>query len=67
MEDVNPVKKITVRNYIEIRTKGRPKNKWRDEAINGVNELKLRNWGQIVKDRIARNDLVQPSKRYVWL
>jgi hypothetical protein len=36
MEDLNPVKKITVRNYIEVRTKRRPKNKWRDEAINDV-------------------------------
>ena len=35
--------KITDLNHIGVRTKGQPKNRWRDEVINNANKLKLRN------------------------
>jgi hypothetical protein len=37
MEDIKLVKKITDRNPVGARTKGQPKNRWRDEAINDLN------------------------------
>jgi hypothetical protein len=51
MEDIKLVKKVTVWKPIEVRTKGRPKNRWRDEVINDLKKPKLRIWIQIVKDR----------------
>jgi len=57
--------KITDLNHIGIGTKGWPKNRWRDEVINYANKLKLRNWSQLVKDRKARNELVQKTKTHV--
>jgi len=43
MEDMKPVKKITVWNPIGIRTEALPKNKWRNEAISDLKKRKLRN------------------------
>jgi hypothetical protein len=61
LEDIKLIKHITDWNPIRIRTKGRPNDRRRDEAINGVKKLKLRNCIQLVKDRKAWNDLVQKT------
>jgi hypothetical protein len=53
MEDIKLVKKVTVLKPTEVRTEGRPKNRWRDEVINDLKKLRLRIWIQIVKDRKA--------------
>jgi hypothetical protein len=50
--------KITDWNPIGVRTKGRPKNRWRDEVIHDLKKLRLRNWSQLVKDSKAWNDMV---------
>ena len=39
MEGVKLGKKMTDRNPIGLRTKGRPKNRWRDEVINDLKKL----------------------------
>jgi len=51
------VKKITDLKRVGIRTKGRPKSRWR-EVINCLKKLKLRNWSQLVRRRKAWNGLV---------
>ena len=53
MEDMKLVENVTDWNPIGIRTKGRTKNRWRDEVISDLKKLKLRNCSQIVKDRRA--------------
>jgi len=58
MEDIKLGKNITDWNLIGVRSRGRPKNKCRDEVINNLKNVKLRNWSQIVKYRKAWNDLV---------
>jgi len=67
MEDIKLVKKITDWNSVGIGTKGRPKNRWRDEVINDSTKLKLRNGIQLVKDREAWNDLVGKTISHVGL
>ena len=59
MEGIKLGKKITDWNPIGIRTKGRPKNRWRDEVINYFKKPKPRNWIQLVKDKKVWNELVQ--------
>jgi hypothetical protein len=51
LEDTKLVKRNTDWNRIGIRTKGRPKNRWRDEVINNVKKLRMRKCFQLVKDR----------------
>jgi hypothetical protein len=43
MENIKLVESITDWNPIGVRIKGRTKNRWRDEVINDVKKLKLRN------------------------
>jgi len=59
MADKKLLKKITDWNAIGLRTKGRPKNRWRDEVIYDLKRVELRNWSKLVKDRKAWHDLVQ--------
>jgi len=40
---------------------------WRDEIINDLNKLKLRDWIQLVKGRKAWNDLVHMTTTKVRL
>ena len=43
-EDIKLVNKITDRNSLGIRIKGRPKSRRRDEVIHDLKKLKRRNW-----------------------
>jgi hypothetical protein len=67
VEDIRLVKKITDWISVEIGTRGRPKNRCRDEVINDLTKLELRKWIQLVKDREAWNDLVGKTKSHVGL
>jgi hypothetical protein len=53
IEDIKLVKKITEWDPIGIRTKGQPQSRWRDEVINDLRKLKLRNLIQPIRDRTA--------------
>jgi len=59
MEHIKLGKKITDWNPIGIRTKGRPKNRWRDEVIYYFEKSEPRNWIHLLKDTKAWNELVQ--------
>jgi hypothetical protein len=67
MEGIKLVKKITDRNSIGMRTKGRPKTRRRDKVINDLKKLKQRNWILLVKDRKVWNYLMQKTKTHVGL
>jgi hypothetical protein len=67
MIDIKLVKKVTDCDPIGIRTKGRPKNRWRDEIMVDLKKLKLRNWSKLIKESKAWNNLVQNSKTQLGL
>jgi hypothetical protein len=67
VEDMKLVAKVTEWSPVRVRTKGRPRNRWRDEVINDLKKIKLINWSYLVKDRKAWNGLVQRIKREVGL
>ena len=52
-------------NPLGVKTKRRPKKRWRDEVVNDLKRLKLINWSQIVRNRKAWNDMVQRTKPHV--
>jgi hypothetical protein len=41
MEEIKLVKKIAEWNPIRVKTKGRPKDRWRDAVIHDLKKLKL--------------------------
>jgi hypothetical protein len=67
MEKTKPVKKITDCNPIGMRSKGCPKNRWKDEVLKGLNKLKVKNWTYLVKDRKAWYELVQKMETHKGL
>jgi hypothetical protein len=67
MEETKIMRKITQWNPIGVRYKGRPKNRWRDEVLNNLRKLKVKNWTYLVKDRKAWHELVQKTKTHQGL
>jgi len=61
------LKNITGWNAMELRAKGQPKNRWREEVINDLRKLKLRKWGQHVEGGNVWNELVQKTETRVGL
>jgi hypothetical protein len=61
MGKTKTVMKATEWNPIGMRSKGRPRNRWNDEVLNGLEKLKLKNWTFLVKNRKARYELEQAS------
>ena len=56
------VRKITEWNAIGMRSKGRPKNRRKDEVLNDLKKLKVKNWTYLVKDRKVWCELVQTTE-----
>ena len=56
---------LEVINPIAVRTKGRPNSRWKDEVLNDLNELQLRNWTQLFNNRKAWNDMLQKTNQHV--
>ena len=44
MEKTKTVRKITEWSAIGVRSKGRPKNSWKDDVLNVLKKLKVNNW-----------------------
>jgi hypothetical protein len=53
MENTKTVRKIMEWNPIGMRSKGHPKNIWKDEVLKDLKKLKVKNWTYLVKDRKA--------------
>jgi hypothetical protein len=53
---------MTEWNRVGVRSKAHPKNGWKDEVLNNLNELKLENWTYLIKGRKAWCELVQKTK-----
>jgi hypothetical protein len=50
MEKPKPARKITEWNSIALRYNRRPKFGWRNEMLNDLKNLKMKNWTYLVKD-----------------
>ena len=51
-------------NPVGIRSKGRPRNRWKDEVLNDLKELKAKNWTYVVTDRNTWCELVQNTETH---
>jgi hypothetical protein len=57
-------KRIKEWNLIGMRSTGRPKNRWKDEVLNDLKTLKVKNWTYLVKDRKVWCELVQKTETH---
>jgi hypothetical protein len=51
-------------SIVRMRSKGRTKNRCRDEVFNDLKKYKVNNWTYLVKDRQAWHGLVQKTKTH---
>jgi len=49
------------------RSRGCPKNRWRDEVLKDIRVLGVRNWTRVVLDSSAWPHLVEKSKTHKQL
>jgi hypothetical protein len=67
MEKTKTVRKITEWNPIGMRSRRRPKNRWKGEVLNDLKKLKVKSWTYLVKDRNTRYKRVQKTKTHKGL
>jgi hypothetical protein len=58
------VREITEWNAIGMRPKDVPKNRWKNEGLNDLKKLKVKNWTNLFKERTAWYGLVQKAKTH---
>ena len=46
------------------RQLGRPKNRWRDDIINDMKKLKIKNWASCIQDRNKRKLYGEKAKTF---
>ena len=46
------------------RSRGRPRNRWRDSVLKDIRVLVVKNWSKVVMDKSAWHDLVEKSKTH---
>jgi hypothetical protein len=62
MPDTRTAKRILKWNPLTNRPKGRPKNRWEDNIIQDLCQMKIKNWITCVQDRAKWKDVVRKAK-----
>jgi hypothetical protein len=58
------VKRVYKWKPILTRPLGRPKNRWKDDIINNMKKLKLKNWTGYIQDRNKWKLYVEKAKTF---
>ena len=53
-----PARRVFVSNPHGQRDRGRPHLRWRDQVVNDLNQLGVRNWWQLARDRASWRGLL---------
>ena len=62
MPDTRTTEKILKLNPLTNRPKGRPKNRWEDNIIQDLHQMKIKNWVTCVQDRAKWSDVIGKVK-----
>ena len=62
MPDTRTTKKILKWNPLTNRPKGRPKNRWEDNIMQDLCQMKIKIWITCVQDRAKWNDIIGKAK-----
>jgi hypothetical protein len=62
MPDSITVKKIFKLTPLTIRPKGMPKQRWEDNIIQDIRQLKIKNWTACVRDRVKWKNVFEKAK-----
>jgi hypothetical protein len=65
MLDSRTVKKIFNWTPLTARSKGRPKQRWEDNIIQGIRQINIKNWTVCVQDRMKWKNVVEKAKTFI--
>jgi hypothetical protein len=63
-EEYRMVRRIFEWSTMGKRSRGCPRNRWRDSVLNDIRVLAVKNWTKVVTDKLAWHDLVEKSKTH---
>jgi hypothetical protein len=67
MEDNKNVKAIKKWNSIDRRSRGRPKTRWKDDAVADLRAMKITNWKTSVEVKLAWKKIVEQAETHPGL
>jgi hypothetical protein len=62
MPDSSNVKKIYKWTPLTTRQKGRPKQRWEDNVMQDIRQMKIKNWTACVQDRATWRNIIENAK-----
>jgi len=66
MDQARPSRKLLDWKPMGIRPVGRPRQRWQEDVIEDLKQLKVKNWKETAKDRTWR-DLAEKAKTHKGL
>ena len=64
MEEYRMVRRIFEWIPMGKRSRGHPRNRWQDEVLQDIRVLGVKNWTNVVMDRLAWHDMMMKSKTH---
>ena len=64
MDQARPTRKLLDWKPIRTRTLGRPRQRWQEDFMEDLKNLKVKNWKETAKDRRTWRDLVEKGKTH---
>jgi hypothetical protein len=62
MPEARAAKKLFKWNPLTTSPRGRPKYRWEDNIVQGLGQMKIKNWLPCVQDRAQWKDVVEKAK-----
>jgi len=64
MDQARPTGKILDWEPMGTRPVGRPRQRWQEDAMEDLKQLKVKNWKETAKDRRTWRDLAEKAKHH---
>jgi hypothetical protein len=67
MDQARPARKLLGWKPMGIRAVGRPRQRWQEDVMGDLKELKVKNWKETAKARKTGRDLAEKAKTHKGL
>jgi len=67
MDQARPTRKLLDWKLMGTRAVERPRQRWQEDVLEDLKELKVKNWNETAKDRRTWRDLVEKAKTHKGL
>jgi len=67
MDQAKPTRKLLDWKPMGIRPVGRPRQRWKEDVMEDLKKLKVKNWKETAEDRRSWRDLAEKAKTHKGL